>query len=218
MILFESHDATLVINNTLILNKISIKLESNHFTSIMGPNGSGKSSLLKLITGELHPTNGTTTVIPNDLLAYIPQTLIDPPFLTVLEIINLGMRLWKISNKGKLEIIYSISKQCGIEPLLNRKFESLSGGEKQRVWLSFCLAQDKEIILLDEPLSSIDYDSREDFYNLLQEITKKSKTLILVTHDNDLSVKYSDKIIYMDNGSIEFDGSSSDFKKSRLKE
>jgi ABC-type Mn2+/Zn2+ transport system ATPase subunit len=218
MMTFEASNVTLSIDNIKILNNVSFNIPTYQFTSIMGPNGSGKSSILKILIGELLPINGTVTSIPNNLIAYIPQTLSDPPFLLVSEIINLGMRLRKISKKNKLAIAHGISKECGIELLLDRKFESLSGGEKQRVWLSFCLAQDKEIILLDEPLSSIDHHSREDFHKTLQKISRKSKTLLLVTHDNDLSVKYSDKIIYMRNGSIEFDGSSSDFKKYHTKE
>lgn len=208
---FEAKNISFNINNVEILNDISFNIQSNQLTSIMGPNGSGKSSILKLIIGEIQPTHGTINPIPYDQITYLPQTMVDPPFVSVLEIIIMGMKLRKISKTKKLKIAYEISKECGIESLLNRNFDSLSGGEKQRAWLSFCLAQNKEIILLDEPLSSIDHNSREEFYKTLHEISKKSKTLIIVTHDNELSVKHSDQIIYINDGEIKFAGLSSDF-------
>jgi len=209
--IFEAKNISFNIDNVQILNNVSFNIHLNKLTSIMGPNGSGKSSLLKLITGEIQPTNGVVKPIPYNQIAYLPQAMIDPPFVTVLEIINMGMRLRKLPKDKKTEIVYAISKECGIETVLNRKFDSLSGGEKQRVWLSFCLSQNKEIILLDEPLSSIDHNSREEFYKTLHKISKTSKTLIIVTHDNQLSVKHSDQIIYINKGQIEFDGLSSDF-------
>ena len=215
--IFEAKNISFNIDNQKILNNISFNIEPNKLTSIMGPNGSGKSSLLKLIIGDIKPTDGTIDPIPYDQITYLPQTMLDPPFITVLEIINMGMRLREIPKNKKTEIIYEISKECGIESLLSRQFDSLSGGEKQRAWLSFCLAQNKEIILLDEPLSSIDHNSREEFYKTLHEISKKSKTLIIVTHDNELSVKHSDQIIYIDDGKIKFNGLSSDFIPNSMK-
>ena len=155
------------VEDTKIIKGLNLKIDVGEKHTIMGPNGSGISSLLKLITGEIQPTNGIVKPIPYDQITYLPQTMIDPPFITVLEIINMGMRLRKLPKDKKTEIAYEISKECGIETVLNRKFDSLSGGEKQRVWLSFCLAQNKEIILLDEPLSSIDHNSREEFYKTL---------------------------------------------------
>ena len=87
--IFEAKNISFNIDNVQILNNISFNIHLNKLTSIMGPNGSGKSSLLKLITGEIQPTNGILKPIPYDQITNLPQTMIDPPFITVLEIINM---------------------------------------------------------------------------------------------------------------------------------
>ena len=97
--------------------------------------------------------------------------------------------------------------------LYSKYFYDLSEGEKQRVWLAFCLSQSRDIIIMDEPLSSIDQDSKLEFYQLLGEIQSSDKTLILVTHDIESALIFSDEIIHMNEGKIDFSGSVLDFRK-----
>ena len=91
---------------------------------------------------------------------------------------------------------------CEIQDLAARKFSELSGGEKKRVWLAFALLQNTEVIFLDEPFSAIDYDSRDDFYNLLHGFCVNGRSILVVSHDINLVFKHADKILEIKDGNI----------------
>ena len=107
------------------------------------------------------------------------------------------------------------------QDILNRKFSDISAGEKQRAWLAFAIAQEKGMIIMDEPLSSVDRKLRGEFYSLLKGISMEGRTLLVVTHDIDMALGYADKIISLENGKVVFEGSSTEFdgqlKKDRLR-
>ena len=194
------------VNKEKILDKIDISIAPEKFTSIVGPNGSGKTTLLSLLTSNIYPTNGKIIAPISENFSYIPQTIQDPPFLQVFEIVLTGMSLLNIDRKYKYKLIDKYLSQCGIKKLYSKYFYDLSEGEKQRVWLAFCLSQSRDIIIMDEPLSSIDQASKLEFYKLLREIQSLQKTIILVTHDINSAIMFSDEIIEMDDGKIIFSG------------
>jgi len=201
------------INNIKILSNINISISSGKFTSIVGRNGSGKTTLLGILTSNIQPTDGKIMVPSVKKFSYIPQKIQDPPFLKVFEIVMAGMTLLDIDDKYKYKLIDKYLSKCGILKLYSKYFYDLSEGEKQRVWLAFCLSQSRDIIIMDEPLSSIDQDSKLEFYQLLGEIQSSDKTLILVTHDIESALIFSDEIIHMNEGKIDFSGSVLDFRK-----
>jgi len=199
------------VNKEKILDKIDISIAPEKFTSIVGPNGSGKTTLLSLLTSNIYPTNGKIIAPISENFSYIPQTIQDPPFLQVFEIVLTGMSLLNIDRKYKYKLIDKYLSQCGIKKLYSKYFYDLSEGEKQRVWLAFCLSQSRDIIIMDEPLSSIDQASKLEFYKLLREIQSLQKTIILVTHDINSAIMFSDEIIQMNDGEIVFSGPASDY-------
>ena len=196
-----------IVNNVKILDKIHFSIAPEKFTSVVGSNGSGKTTLLSLLTSNIYPTSGEIIAPISEKISYIPQTIQDPPFLKVYEIVLSGMTLLNIEKKYKYKLVDKYLSQCGIRKLYSKYFYDLSEGEKQRVWLAFCLSQSRDIIIMDEPLSSIDQASKLDFYKLLREIQSFDKTIILVTDDIDSAMLFSDEIIHMDSGKVIFSGS-----------
>ncbi|MBR91433.1 MAG: hypothetical protein CL903_01320 [Dehalococcoidia bacterium] len=200
-----------IVNNVKIIDKIDVSIAPEKFTSIVGANGSGKTTLLSLLTSNINPSSGEIIAPISEKISYIPQKIQDPPFLKVYEIVLSGMTLLNMDKKYKYKLIDKYLSQCGIRKLYSKYFYDLSEGEKQRVWLAFCLSQSREIIIMDEPLSSIDQASKLEFYELLREIQSLRKTIILVTHDINSAKIFSDEIIQIDDGKIIFSGPVSDY-------
>ena len=167
-----------------VLKDVSVSLGMGDFVCLLGPNGAGKTTLAQLIAGELSPTEGRIftragetsrePAVANRHIAYLPQDLQDPPFVTVRELVSLGRFNperslgWRIGTKDR-EAVQECIDRCLVEPFADRPFAQLSGGEKQRVWLAFCLAQQREFLLLDESLHKIDYSTRDLFFRMLAQ-------------------------------------------------
>ena len=204
-------NAVVEIEQLKILQGVSFEISPNSFYCLVGPNGSGKTTVLKLIMKILQVNSGNVdTVDPKDI-SYLPQNLPDPPFLSVEEVISVAIKKENKGSESRQKILNALGKQFHLEGLLDRNFSDISAGEKQRVWLAFAIAQEKDMIIMDEPLSSVDRKSREEFYSLLKEVSLEGRTLLVVTHDIDMALHYADKIISLEEGRVVFDGSPSEF-------
>lgn len=193
--------------NDEILKEIDIKIFKNDFVAILGPNGGGKSTLVKLICGLLTPTKGSVTLMGENAIqkktpiGYVPQSIsFDKNFpTTVLDIVLMGrvrnLKTFKYSEEDynialvSLEMVDMISYQ-------NRLLSELSGGQLQRVLIARALATQSDILILDEPTSSVDPQSSGSIYKLIDSLSS-SKTIILVTHDLSVVSNYTDKIIFI---------------------
>ena len=205
------YNAVVEIEHLKILQGVSFEISPNSFYCLVGPNGSGKTTVLKLIMKILQVNSGNVdTVDPKDI-SYLPQNLPDPPFLSVEEVISVAIKKENKGSESRQKILNALGKQFHLEGLLDRNFSDISAGEKQRVWLAFAIAQKKDMIIMDEPLSSVDRNSREEFYSLLKEVSLEGRTLLVVTHDIDMALHYADKIISLEEGRVVFDGSPSEF-------
>ena len=204
-------NAVVEIEHLKILQGVSFEISPNSFYCLVGPNGAGKTTVLKLIMKILQVNSGNVdTVDPKDI-SYLPQNLPDPPFLSVGEVISVAIKKNYKGSDSRQEILDALAEQFHLEGLLERNFSDISAGEKQRVWLAFAIAQEKDMIIMDEPLSSVDRNSREEFYSLLKEVSLEGRTLLVVTHDIDMALHYADKIISLQGGRVVFDGSPSEF-------
>ena len=204
-------NAVIEIGHLKILQGVSFQIFPNQFYCLVGPNGSGKTTVVKLIMKILQINSGNVdTVDPKDI-SYLPQNLPDPPFLSVEEVISVAIKKENKGSESRQKILNALGKQFHLEGLLDRNFSDISTGEKQRVWLAFAIAQKKDMIIMDEPLSSVDRNSREEFYSLLKEVSLEGRTLLVVTHDIDMALHYADKIISLEEGRVVFDGSPSEF-------
>ena len=214
----------LVVNDTsfsykdyTIFDSINLMVSKGEFICLVGANGSGKSTLLKLIFGDIKPSSGEIFIedsnkqkirnIPQNV-SYLPSNISNPLYLTVNELLRLARYKkenkfqWNLSSEDQKIIEYSVGK-CQIEKLLDRTFTQLSSGERQRVWVAFSLVQNKEFLILDESLSNLDYPTREFFFNMLKQISKDNKGILLVTHDLEMANKFSERIFIIKDNKLD---------------
>ena len=189
------------------LKDISFEINKGDYFVLLGNSGSGKSLLLELIAGLINPNSGEIHLNNKDITKYkiqkrniglVFQDYALFPHLTVKD--NL---LFPIKNKkNKLEKAKEIAELLNITNLLERYPGKLSGGEAQRVALGRTLITNPEILLLDEPLSSLDVQLRSGLRHLLKKINKKGQTIIHVTHDYDEAIALASRVAVIDNGKI----------------
>lgn len=202
----ESRGLWFAYDHDFVLEDISVSVEKGDFVAVVGPNGGGKTTLVKLITGRLQPTRGTLTVLGGPpvkagaRIGYVPQfSTMDASFpITVLDVVLQGLfrkdlvgPVWK---KDAVEQGLRSMDQLGIAQLGRRRFGELSGGQKQRALLARALVSSPELLILDEPTSSVDIAVEEDIYELLREMNRVM-TILLVTHDITFVSSYVNKVM-----------------------
>ncbi|MGN0731196.1 MAG: DUF1893 domain-containing protein [Treponema sp.] len=175
------------------IRNLSFDLKSGGHLMILGENGAGKTTLLKIIAGIKKPLSGYILIdgkpvseLEKFSVGYIPQFTENTNFsLSVEEVVSLGIPPAK---KNKAELIENALVRTSSLHLLKRSFSSLSGGEKQKVNLSRCLAQNAKLLLLDEPTASLDFENRKMVIDILRSLTvSEIPTIIVVTHDEELA-------------------------------
>jgi ABC-type cobalamin/Fe3+-siderophores transport system ATPase subunit len=196
------------------LNKVSAIFASGHFHGLFGPNGSGKSTLLKIISGELKPDKGScqpqfTAAKRARRLSLVEQELPPRIPLTVREIVTLGRYPWR-RHSGNSDQVESALAALFLLPFAERSYDQLSGGEKQRVMLARAIAQDTEILLLDEPASALDLKYQIEFYRLLQKLAQQGRCIIMASQDLFLAPQFLDNMILLKNGSVAAEGKPAD--------
>jgi len=216
-------------NGMEVLSSISFSVAPGDYLGIVGPNGSGKSTLVRALLGLLELDGGGTELfgVPAAAFAdwgrigYLPQRIrfFNPNFPgTVEEIVRLGLiaggvRLSR-SSAAQNRAIEEALELLGIAPLKKRLIGGLSGGQQQRVLLARAMVNRPELLILDEPTTALDPETREQFYALLERINRsEGTTVLLVTHDTWSIGKYASRFLYVDKKII-FDGSFDDFCRS----
>jgi len=201
-----------------ILNDISFDIEEGSFVSILGPNGAGKSTLVNIISKILGKFDGSIEVDGNDistlntkdiakLIAVVPQST-NPSFsFTVEEMVLMGrhpyISRFESESKEDFEIVREVMEKTKITQFADRKFNELSGGEKQRVVIAQALAQDSPILLLDEPTSHLDINFQIELMNLFLKLNREEgKTIVGIFHDINLAIQNSSQIMLLKDGSI----------------
>lgn len=205
------------------ISDISIDIKKGEFLGITGPNGGGKTTLLSAVLGLIKPISGDITILGGDinkgrrLIGYVPQiAAIDRDFpITVSETVMTaylknGLHPFKKFGADEKQRALETLKKVGLENHAKNRINELSGGEFQRLLIARALATEPEILLLDEPTSNIDKDSREKIYRLLKELNLKGVTVVMVTHDlQSISALFSRLLCI--NRTVVFDGAPSDF-------
>ena len=204
---------SVTIGNNEILKDVNLHIHCGELTSIIGPNGAGKSTLLKALLGEVKHSGNLNFIGQNDnkyhqpIIGYVPQYLTfdkDTP-ISVLDLFvccKTSMPSWLKPKKKIREDVLESLKRVKVPHLIDRRLGALSGGELQRVLLALALDPMPNILLLDEPVSGVDQNGLELFYEILMDIKKNyDLSIILVSHDLDLVYKYSDRVALV-NGTI----------------
>lgn len=191
---------------TTALKDISFSVEEGEFISLIGPSGCGKTTLLSLIAGLLKPTNGEITIEgqqitkPTPMTGYMLQQDYLFPWLTIEQNITLGLKTMKIYEQTTKSYALLLLKKMGLLDKANDYPDQLSGGMRQRVALVRMLATKPKLLLLDEPFSALDYQTKLKLEDLVSNtIKEQEKTAILVTHDIGEAIAMSDRIVLLTN-------------------
>jgi iron complex transport system ATP-binding protein len=205
---------------------VTLAVTRGSFTGLIGPNGCGKTTLLKLMAGVLRPASGTVTLDGRPLaemprraaarhVAVVPQDT-HPAFdYTALEIVLMGrhphLRPTQLEGPGDLAIAHQSMEATGTLPLAHRPFTSLSGGERQRVVIASALAQQPDVLLLDEPTASLDLGYQLEVAALLRRLSREhAVTMVMATHDLNLAASMCDVLALLRDGRLLGHGPTAD--------
>ena len=205
----------------IALDNVSLNFKKREFVSILGPSGSGKTTLLNIIGGLDRYDSGDLIIkgkstkkfkdkdfdsYRNKSVGFIFQNYNLISHIDILSNVEMGMTLSGKKRKIRKKKAIELLEKVGLKEHIHKKTNQLSGGQMQRVAIARALANDPEIILADEPTGALDSVTSEQIMQLIKEISK-DKLVIMVTHNNELAKKYSDRIIYMKDGKVEVESS-----------
>ncbi|GAA1081859.1 ABC transporter ATP-binding protein [Tsukamurella spumae] len=202
---------------TTVLDALDLDIPTGVVTTIIGPNGCGKSTLLRTLARLIKPSSGHVVLDGADIaslkskqiattMGLLPQSPLAPEGLTVGDLVARGrhphqtwLRQW---SSDDAEVVDAALEQTGVRDLADRPVDSLSGGQRQRVWISMTLAQGTDLLLLDEPTTYLDLSHALDVLDLVDELSSQGRTVVMVLHDLNLAIRYSDHIIAMRDGAV----------------
>ena len=183
---------------TIALDGIDLDVYKDEFVSIVGPSGCGKSTILSILAGLINKTDGDIIIDDNTSIGYMLQTDSLFPWRTILDNCLIGLEVNGLKNEENISYVISLLEKYGLGDFLDKYPDNLSGGMRQRVALIRTLALKPDILLLDEPMSALDYQSRlsisDDIYKIIKN---EKKTAIMVTHDIAEAVSMSDRVIVL---------------------
>jgi NitT/TauT family transport system ATP-binding protein len=189
---------------TTALEDISLSVNEGEFVSILGPSGCGKSTLLSIIAGLLIPTEGSVLVNnqlvnqPHPKIGYMLQQDYLFPWKTIEDNILLGLKLRNQYTHEHIQSAFRLLREIGLDHTIKKYPSELSGGMRQRVALVRTLATQPKLLLLDEPFSALDYQTKLKLEDLVSSTLKEhGKTAILVTHDIGEAIAMSDSVILL---------------------
>lgn len=229
--MIKVHSISYQYNKKPVLKNISFNIENGDFVGIIGPNGAGKSTLLKCISGLL-PGNENKIFIKNNSIgkwnrkelakniAIIQQDFHTEFDFSVYEIVIMGrfpyLGFFERYSKEDEEFVENIFTQLDLAQFAKRRYSQLSGGEKQRVIIAQALAQNTDILLLDEPAVHLDIHHQIETFSLLKNLNAKNKTIVVVSHNINLSAEFCSKLLILDKGEIVNFGKTDDVMKSEI--
>ena len=218
----------------IIIDDISLDFDKPEIISIIGPNGSGKSTLLKALCRLLAPTKGSVTLNGQDLkeldtnevakvISVLPQSAIAPGDMTIRDLVAYGRMPYQgFMSQSTAHDEKAISEALAFAELTqmqHRRLDTLSGGERQRAWIAMTLAQEPQILLLDEPTTYLDIHHQLELMELVVRLHKeRNVSVIMVLHDLNHAARYSKRLIALKKGQVMADGSVENVFKAEILE
>ena len=206
-------------NEVRALDHVSLTIDEQEFVAIIGHSGSGKSTLMNMLGCLDVPTSGTYLLHDQDVsrmsdddlsdirnreIGFIFQGFNLIPNLTALENVELPLIYRGISKKERLELSQDALRKVGLEKRMNHKPSEMSGGQQQRVAIARAIAQAPPVILADEPTGNLDSGSTKEIMGILKSLHQEGRTVIIITHDNDIAAQ-AERVIRIKDGYIEAD-------------
>ena len=194
--------------NGWALEDVSFELKAGERVAVVGPNGAGKSTLFKLVAGVFRPTRGQIDVYGHEpgvhiCIAYVPQrSQVDWSFpVSVAEVVMMGrvskVGLFRWPSKNDWKIVRKALNAVNMENFAKRQISELSGGQQQRVFLARALAQEAELILMDEPFTGLDLTTQEEFFFMLDGLRERKVTVLIAMHDLKLAAERFDQVMLL---------------------
>lgn len=221
-----AHQLTLAYDGAVIVRGLDLAIPRQQITTLVGPNGCGKSTLLRGLARLLRPQGGAVYLEGRAIaqlsakalakrLGILPQSPAAPEGLTVRELVAQGryphqswLQQWSAEDEDKVEAAIATTH---LQDFANRPLDTLSGGQRQRAWIAMALAQDTEILLLDEPTTYLDLAHQIEVLDLLYDLNHQAqRTIVMVLHDLNLAGRYSHHLVALRQGSVIAQGSPSD--------
>lgn len=225
-------DLTLGYGDRIIVDGLDLEIPTGVITTVIGPNGCGKSTLLRALGRLLKPKSGSVVLDGKAIssmktkdvarvLGMLPQTPVAPEGLTVADLVARGrhphqswIRQWSADDEGEVAQALELT---GVSDLADRPVDQLSGGQRQRAWISMALAQGTDILLLDEPTTYLDLAHSMEVLDLVDQLHEEmGRTVVMILHDLNLAVRYSDHLIVMRDGAIVASGVPKDIISAEL--
>ncbi|APF27100.1 ABC transporter ATP-binding protein [Clostridium botulinum] len=214
----ETKNLDIAYEDTLIVKELNMQIPKGKITSIIGANGCGKSTILKAVGRILKPKKGVVHLNGQDIsklstkeiakkMAILPQNPTAPSGLTVSELVAYGRfphqkGFGNLTEEDKRIVKWALAA-TKLSEFERREVDTLSGGQRQRVWIAMALAQQTDLILLDEPTTYLDLAHQLEVLKLLYELNRSQKcTIVMVLHDLNLAARFSDYIIAIKKGAI----------------
>jgi manganese/iron transport system ATP-binding protein len=225
--ILEVSGVTARYNGRVALEEISFRLESGARVAVVGPNGAGKSTLFKIIAGVMHPSSGKVQVAGagpggHICIGYLPQrNQVDWQFpVSVADVVMMG----RISKLGPLrwptrkdwDLVRQSLRVVGLQDLTDRQIGELSGGQQQRMFIARALAQEAELMLMDEPLAGLDLTSQNDIFNIVDSLHDRGVTVLLAMHDLKMAAERFDQVMLLNRRLVGFGHPSRIFTAEQL--
>jgi manganese/iron transport system ATP-binding protein len=209
------------------LDRVSFQVMPGERLAIVGPNGAGKSTLFKAIAGVLKPNQGTINLYGNDAsghicIAYVPQrSQVDWSFpVTVADVVMMGrigkLGLFRQPRPADWRQVTRALQVVKLDEMAGRQIGELSGGQQQRMFIARALAQEAELMLMDEPLTGLDTNSQEEFFGILDQLKQREVTVMVALHDLKLAAERFDRVMLLNHRIIGLGKAEEVFEDSKL--
>jgi iron complex transport system ATP-binding protein len=228
----SSRSVTVGYGGAPVVHDLSVEIPDGQVTTVVGPNGCGKSTLLRTLARLLAPTSGhvlldgapITSRSTRDIatrLALLPQSPVAPEGLLVRDLVGRGRHphqrwfsQWSMKDE---EVVETAMAMTDTTALRDRPLDQLSGGQRQRAWIAMTLAQDTDLMLLDEPTTYLDLAHQVEVLELVCRLNReRSRTVAMVLHDLNLAARYSDLVVVMHAGRIVTQGPPAEVFTARM--
>ncbi|MCQ8189134.1 ABC transporter ATP-binding protein [Streptomyces rugosispiralis] len=227
-----ARELTLAYEDRTVVDGLDLEIPDGEVTVIVGPNACGKSTLLRALGRLLRPRGGAVLLDGTDLsriptkkiaqsVGLLPQTPVAPEAITVADLVSRGrqphQRWWQQWSEEDERAVTDAMERTDVTALADRPVDELSGGQRQRVWIAMALAQETDLLLLDEPTTYLDISHQVEVLDLVRQLNhERGRTVVAVLHDLNQAARYADHLIAMKGGGVVARGRPGDVVTAEL--